>query len=59
MCQQSQSDLTSAQVAENYCQDAEKPIAWVHPLKQADALLDVARTAEKCQDIKMTPNEQE
>ena len=40
--------LRLVQVKDNYCQDSDMPFAWVHPLKETAALLEVARTSEEC-----------
>lgn len=36
------------QVTDNYCQDAAMPLAWVHPLKEREAFLEVARVSGAC-----------
>ena len=36
------------QVTDNFCQDADMPLAWVHPLKETAAFLEVARISAAC-----------
>ena len=40
--------LNFVQVTDNYCQDADSPFAWVHPLKETETLLEVARVSGAC-----------
>ena len=35
-------------MTDNFCQDADMPFAWVHPLKETETLLAVARASGAC-----------
>ncbi|CAL5221964.1 g4246 [Coccomyxa viridis] len=35
-------------VTDNFCQDADMPTAWIHPLKEKEAFLEVARVSGAC-----------
>ncbi len=39
------------QEAENYCQKAQKPVGWVHALKEREDMLRIFRLAQSCGDM--------
>ncbi|CAK0786752.1 hypothetical protein CVIRNUC_009966 [Coccomyxa viridis] len=43
-----QERLNTLKVKDNFCEDADMPFAWIHPLKQSETLLEVAHTSGAC-----------